>query len=234
MAKVGDDDVKKKGRKRGAFGRFIDRLADLTIDGILDSMKINHATRLYWAVAVFGSLAITIIATVMDFTLPMEKGVFSMARAIIALAAGILYFMLAYSIAIYQSDARRRHYDDERKLEEVVEPYKEIRLRYSFRQRRRWSYPVIAVIIIIIAASWRSHMYVVFTGIALAMTFGIVAFVHPTPQETVLLVNDREDPRDLMAMADSMEHDRSRRERRRGGHGRRSRGGKSSGNGKKR
>lgn len=231
MAK-GENSGVKKGKKRGAFGRFIDRMADLTIDSVLESMKINHATKLYWVVAVFGSLAVTIIATIMDFTLPMEKGIFSMARAIIALAAGILYFMLAYSIAIYQSDARRRHYDDNQKLEEVVEPYKEIRLRYSFRQRRRWSYPVIAVIIIIIAASWRSHMYVVFTGIALAMTFGIVAFVHPTPQETVLLVNDREDPRDLMAMADNMEHDRNRRDRRR--KGRRRAGKRASGSGEKR
>lgn len=201
-----------EGKKSGkGVSSFIDWVDGLTLDKIFESMKINHATRKYWIAAVAGSLIVTVVAIVMDFTLPMEKGLLSMIRAAVALAAGVFYFMFGYSMAVYQSDARRRHYDDDAKLQDVVEPYQEIRLHYSFRQRRRWSYPVIAIIVIIIAASWRSHLYIVFTGIALAIAFAVVAFVHPTPEETVLMVNDREDPRDLMEIADDIERNQERK-----------------------
>lgn len=219
-----------KQKSKGRASSILDWVDSITLDKIFESMKINHATRKYWIAAVAGSITVTIIAIVMDFTLPMEKGALSMLRAVIALAAGIFYFMFGYSMAVYQSDARRRHYDDDARLQDVVEPYQEIRLRYSFRQRRRWSYPVIAVIVIIIAASWRSHLYIVFTGIALAITFAVIAFVHPTPEETVLMVNDREDPRDLMEIANNIEHNNDRKS----GGGRRKRGKTSRARGKKR
>ena len=200
----------KDDRKSGKKG-IIDFIDHASLETLLAWMKIHHAMKPYWITSVIGVLLTTVSTIVFDMFVPMEGNILGFVRALMAIITGCFYFMLGYSMAIYQSDSRRRHYDDDAPIDKVVAPYMEYRFRNSFKQRRRQSYPVIAAILVIIISSAYSHMYTLSAGIALAMTFAIVAYVRPTESETVLLVNNKMDPRDIIDIAENIEYNESRK-----------------------
>lgn len=202
-------DDKKSGKKG-----IIDVIDHASLETLLAWMKIHHAMKPYWMTSVIGVLLTTVSTIVFDMFVPMEGNILGFVRALMAIITGCFYFMLGYSIAIYQSDSRRRHYDDDAPIDKVVAPYMEYRFRNSFKQRRRQSYPVIAAILVIIISSAYSHMYTLSAGIALAMIFAIVAYVRPTESETVLLVNNKMDPRDIIDIAENIEYNESRKKSR--------------------
>lgn len=196
-----DDDKKKS---------FMDIIDNSSLEAVIIWMRIHHAMKNYWIAALGGSTLMSIITVIFDLLVPMEGNILGFVRALLAIITGCFYFMLGYSISIYQSDSRRKHYDDDAPIDKVVAPYVSYRIRNSFRQRRRQSYPFIALILVIIISSAYSHLYTLFAGIALALIFAIVAYVRPTESETVLMVNNKMDPRDIMDIAEKIEYNESR------------------------
>lgn len=176
---------------------IINAIANLSFNDILHWMKIRHAMRPYLLTAIIGTIVFIIMSILMDIFIPMES-VYGLLRAIIALIGGGFMFMLAYSVSIYQSDSNRRHYDDDTPIDEPTPPYFEYRLRYSFRQRRRQCYPVLALLFVIILASSYTHLYTLMAGVVVTMGIAMAAYLRPTEAESVLIANDRIDPRDAL------------------------------------
>ena len=202
---------RKEKNNNGKKESFIDIIDNSSLESIINWLAIHHAMKNYWVAALGGSVAMSIITVAFDLLVPMEGNIaLGFVRALLAIITACFYFMLGYSISIYQSDSRRKHYDDDAPIDKVVAPYVSYRIRNSFRQRRMQSYPFIALILVIIISSDYSHLYTLFAGIALALAFAIVAYVRPTECETVLMVNKKTDPRDVIDIAEKIEYNESR------------------------
>lgn len=191
--------------------KAIEMADKLTFENALDTAVEYHATRKYWIITVVGIVITASMSILVDFIMPMNGLGWNLIRALLALAGGVFDFMLAYSIAVFQSVANEKHYDDDVPIDEVVAPYMPFRLRFSIRQRRRQSYPFIAIILVLIIASAYSHLYTLFGGIVFAGCIAIAAYLRPTPDERVLLENDMPDARDIVDIAEEYEKEETAR-----------------------
>ena len=185
----------------GAFFDFF------TFDNILDIIQEHHAMKSYWGIALVGSGVMTAVAMLVDFLLPMDGVGWGILRAVLALVAGAFYFMVAYAIALFQSDSRAMHYDDNVPVDEVAEPYTPYRLRDSLKQRRRKAYPAMAVIAVIAIASAYSHVYTTLGGVVVASVIALISYIRPTDEEKVFLINNIPDPRDILDIREEIERE---------------------------
>lgn len=199
--------IKKEKHERAV--KFADKM---TFENLLITMQKYHATKKYWIIAGIGFIISTAICITIDIILPMKGFGWNFIRSIMALIMGAFDFMIAYSLAMFQSLSNEKHYDDNVPIDMVVDPYQPIRLRYSFRQRRRQTYPFIAIILVIAIASAYSHLYTLFGGVVVAGVVAICAYLRPTDDEKVFIQNDMPDPRDIVDIAEEYkQHEAARK-----------------------
>lgn len=202
------DEVKKQNDKQERMNELADKL---TLENLMTTMKRHHATRKYWMITIIGLIVMTALCILADFVMPMKGAAWNIIRSFIAMGAGVFDFMLAYTLAVYQSVANERHYDDDVPIDEVVDPYMPFRLRFSVKQRRRQSYPFMAVLVVIAIASAYSHLYTLLGGVVVAGVFAIISYVRPTPDELILIENDMPDTRDILDIAQEVEREETAR-----------------------
>lgn len=201
-----DNDKAEKRREKAVA--FADKL---TMNYILGKMEEYHATRKYWTITIAGIVVMSAVCIITDIFMPMHGAGWNILRAFIAFGMGIFDFMLGYTLAIYQGIANEKHYDDNVPIDEVVDPYQPFRLRFSVRQRRRQSYPFIAIIVVIAIASAYSHLYTLLGGVVVAGVIAIIAYIRPTDDEYVLIMNDMPDTRDILDIAEEYEKEETKR-----------------------
>lgn len=202
------DEIKKQQDKHERMNELADKL---TLENLMTTMKTHHATKKYWTITIIGLVIMTTLCILADFIMPMKGTGWNIIRSFIAMGAGIFDFMLAYTLAVYQSVANENHYDDNVPIDEVVDPYMPFRLRFSVKQRRRQSYPFIAVLVVIAIASAYSHLYTLLGGVVVAGVFAIVSYIRPTPDELILIENDMPDTRDILDIAQEVEKEEAER-----------------------
>lgn len=209
--RMAKDERKAKERHDRAVA-FADRMS---FENLLMTMQTYHATRKYWVVAGVGFVITATLCVLADALMPMSGFGWNFIRSLLALVMGAFDFMIAYSLAMFQSLANERHYADNVPIDIVVDPYQPIRLRYSFRQRRRQTYPFVAVIFVIAIASAYSHLYTLLGGVVVAGVVAICAYLRPTDEEKVFIRNDMPDPRDIVDFAEEYQREQEERKSKR-------------------
>ena len=202
------EDEQKVSERHDRAVAFADRMS---FENLLTTMQSYHATRRYWMIAGVGFVVSAILCVLIDITMPMKGFGWNFIRSLMALVMGAFDFMIAYSLAMFQSLSNERHYDDNVPIDIIVDPYQPIRLRYSFRQRRRQTYPFIAVIFVIAIASAYSHLYSLLGGVVVAGVVAICAYLRPTDEEKVFIRNDMPDPRDIVDFAEEYQQQETER-----------------------